>query len=100
MRLEPEEIVAIKAAALRTFGEGVKVYLYGSRVDNAKRGGDIDLLIETPSALQTGFERECEFRRDLEAMIGERRIDILLRSVDEKLSTIQDIAVSTGVRLL
>lgn len=92
--------MAIKAAALRTFGEGVKVYLYGSRVDDSKRGGDIDLLIEAPSALQTGFERECEFRRDLENMIGERRIDILLRSVDEKLSTIQDIAISTGVRLL
>lgn len=92
--------MAIKAAALRAFGDGVKVYLYGSRVDNAKRGGDIDLLIEAPSPYQTGFERECAFRHDLEDMIGERRIDILLRGADEKLSTIQDIAISTGVRLL
>jgi predicted nucleotidyltransferase len=99
MRLEPEEIVAIKAAALRAFGEGVKVYLYGSRVDDSKRGGDIDLLIET-GARQMGFDQENQFRHELEHMIGERRIDILLRSSDMKVSAIEDIAYSTGVRLL
>lgn len=100
MRLEPEEIVAIKAAALRTFAQGVSVYLYGSRVDDAKRGGDIDLLIEVADANQATFERESVFRSDLENMIGERRVDILLHHKDTPLSTIKDIAYSTGIRLL
>jgi predicted nucleotidyltransferase len=100
MRLEPEEIVAIKACAIRAFGEGVKVYLYGSRADDAKRGGDIDLLIETPNPERATFQGEADFRYDLERLIGERKIDILLRSPDKELSTIEDIAYGTGVRLL
>ena len=100
MRLEPEEIVAIKAAALRVFGDGVKVCLYGSRADDSKRGGDIDLLIETPQATDDKYADENKFRQDLEDMIGERRVDVLVRAANDPLTTIQDIALSTGVRIL
>lgn len=100
MRLEHDELVAIKAAALRTFGEEVAVYLYGSRVDDAQRGGDIDLLIEVPQPQQATYEEEFNFRHDLESMLGERRIDILLRCHTDPLTAIQDLAMSTGIRLL
>ena len=29
------------------FGEAASLYLFGSRIDDDKRGGDIDLYIET-----------------------------------------------------
>ena len=47
-RLTPEEIEAIIETAKEVFENDVKVWLFGSRIDLAKRGGDIDLYIETP----------------------------------------------------
>lgn len=44
MRLTNSEIEAIKKAFLKTFEDG-KIYLFGSRADDTKKGGDIDLYI-------------------------------------------------------
>jgi len=43
VRLTEEEIKAIVETAKEVFGEKVKIWLFGSRVDLNKRGGDIDL---------------------------------------------------------
>jgi hypothetical protein len=47
MRLTPQEIQAIKETFLNTFDKG-NIYLFGSRVDDTKRGGDIDLEERLP----------------------------------------------------
>ena len=47
MRLSEFEIDAIKTAVNKYFEQGAKVYLFGSRVDENKHGGDIDLYVET-----------------------------------------------------
>jgi predicted nucleotidyltransferase len=47
MRIKREDIFQIKKIAKEYFGDGVKIYLFGSRTSNDKRGGDIDLYIET-----------------------------------------------------
>ena len=39
MRLTPEQIEAIKQTASAAFGGGTAVWLFGSRVDDAKKGG-------------------------------------------------------------
>jgi predicted nucleotidyltransferase len=44
MRLLEEEKEAIRDAVAR-FDRGADVYLFGSRVDNTKKGGDIDILV-------------------------------------------------------
>ena len=47
MRLTPAQHSAIRTTATEIFGEDAIIWLFGSRVDDDKRGGDIDLLIET-----------------------------------------------------
>jgi len=46
MRLTNKEIDTIKNSVLALDAD-TRVYLFGSRIDDAKRGGDIDLLIES-----------------------------------------------------
>ncbi len=46
MRLTAEESAAIKSAAAQAFGSGAVVRLFGSRVHDHLRGGDIDLRVE------------------------------------------------------
>lgn len=44
MRLSEREKEIIKSIITDVFGEA-KVYLFGSRLDDTKRGGDIDLFV-------------------------------------------------------
>jgi predicted nucleotidyltransferase len=77
MRLSPEEIAGIRAAADEVFGPQAVVRLFGSRVDDSRKGGDIDLLVEVPPGRES-FNDECAFARALEDKIGERRVDVAL----------------------
>jgi len=43
MRLSNDSMLTIKQAVTLIFGKDAKVYLFGSRTDDAKKGGDIDL---------------------------------------------------------
>jgi uncharacterized protein len=80
MRLSQHERSVIAAAANETFVHGTAVFLFGSRVDDAKRGGDIDLLIETPKPLAPAelVERRTRFAARLYRALEEQRIDVLV----------------------
>ena len=84
MRLSPREIAAIEEAARDCFAPGSAVRLFGSRLDDTRRGGDIDLLVETPKALSPRelVERRSRFVARLYRLIGEQRIDALVVAAD------------------
>lgn len=98
MRLAPAEIQAIKAAVFEVFGPEAVVRLFGSRVDDRKRGGDIDLLVETPLGRDT-LADEIQCKLALEDRLGERKIDLLLVAPNRPLSGIERIALRDGVLL-
>lgn len=84
MRLSPEERRGIARAASTVLPPGARVSLFGSRVDDAKRGGDVDLLVEVPDG-QTPEELvrlQNRFAAHLYHQIGERRIDLLICTRD------------------
>ena len=58
MRLNKKDIQSIVRVAKEVYGEGVEVYLFGSRTDNEKRGGDIDLLVRTTSEKKGDYARK------------------------------------------
>ncbi len=74
MRLTQKEQIAIRDT-VRAYLPNAKVYLYGSRVDDAKRGGDIDLLIVDPEPVSRNAVHSIRWR--LWELIGEQKIDIL-----------------------
>ena len=51
MRLDDKTREIIKSEVATQFGADTTVPLFGSRVDDTQRGGDIELLIETDRPL-------------------------------------------------
>jgi predicted nucleotidyltransferase len=77
MRLKPEEVAAIKDAAAESFGETAVVRLFGSRVDDSERGGDIDLHVEV-EPLADEWEARETFEELLFARIDPQKVDLII----------------------
>jgi predicted nucleotidyltransferase len=83
MRLTPFEISSIKQAFTEVFGEG-EIYLFGSRVDDTKRGGDIDLYIDSASTQELS-RKKIDFLVQLKNAIGEQKIDVVINRNEKRL---------------
>ena len=94
MRLEEWEVIEIKKAAKLVFGENVKVILFGSRVDDSKKGGDIDLYVITDTPT---YEKKTKFWIELQERLGEQKIDIILSENPNRV--IEKVALKEGVEL-
>lgn len=80
MRLQAKEVDAIAQAARNTFAPGTEVFLFGSRLLDAVRGGDIDLLVETPETMSPTelVHRRTRFVADIYRLLDEQRIDVII----------------------
>jgi len=96
MRLEQYEIDGIKKAFKESFGDG-KIYLFGSRVDDSKRGGDIDLYLVPSCKYENERERRRDFLIKLDEYIGEQKIDAVLAKDKNRL--IEQEALKYGIAL-
>lgn len=95
VRLTEYEINAIKQSAYEVFGAGVQVFLFGSRVDDLKRGGDIDLYIDADA--NKDFQHKVKFLLALEQKIGEQKIDVVF--AEDQARAVEQQAINTGVLL-
>lgn len=77
MRLQVREIQTILRVAKEIYGNDVEVYLFGSRVDDAKRGGDIDLLVRTALPQKKGILARIRMMARLKYLLGDQKIDII-----------------------
>jgi predicted nucleotidyltransferase len=74
--------------------EAAEVWLFGSRVDDTKRGGDIDIAIRSESIDRV---QKMRIRRAICDVIGEQKIDIVVS--ENGVDPFFRLAIETGVRL-
>jgi uncharacterized protein len=98
VRLQEQEISAIKTAAVEAFGAGAVVRLFGSRVDDAKRGGDIDLHIEV-DAIDNERQQRGRFEDKLFEMIEPQKVDVVLTTRGIAPRAFERIAYRDGIVL-
>ncbi|MHB1662084.1 MAG: nucleotidyltransferase domain-containing protein [bacterium] len=98
MRLKKEEINAVKQAALNYFGNDAKVYIFGSRVSDAKKGGDIDIYIETGLSTDEYAKKKIPFKLELYKKIGEQKIDVVINNFTDR-QYIYEVAKKEGVMI-
>lgn len=99
MRLSEFEKQQILHTAREYFGDSARVSLFGSRVDNEARGGDIDLLICTDQSSAAARTQRVPFLVQLKRRIGDRRIDVVIQAPDSRRSSIHQAAASQGVEI-
>jgi predicted nucleotidyltransferase len=98
MRLSSTQQHHMQAVFQTHLPAGARVWLFGSRANNAARGGDIDLLVQLPVHETKPLAFVRRLRIALQRYLGERKIDILLQTPDND-SAMQQIAQAEGVLL-
>jgi predicted nucleotidyltransferase len=96
VRLTDLEISTIKNLA-KTHLDSEDVYIFGSRADLNKRGGDIDIYIETKQ--KDGiFQKKIKFLTEFELTLGMQKVDLIINNFTKD-KDIFKIAKSTGVKI-
>ncbi len=93
MRLKDFEHNAI-VSTVKHLDNDATVYLFGSRVDDSKKGGDIDLLVLS-NRLNSNDKRTIKMR--LYELLEEQKIDLLIAADDS--NAFVKLALGTGVKL-
>lgn len=103
MRLSPAQITLLRSAAAQRFGSGAALWLFGSRVDDQLRGGDVDLYIETPECDPDRLiASRLHFLADLHdtAEFEGERIDLVINSpLHRDVLPVHQVARAEGIRL-
>jgi predicted nucleotidyltransferase len=99
MRLTPAQIDAIKSTATAVLGEGAQVTLFGSRVNDTAKGGDVDLMIEVLQDLADPAVMSARIASKVSRAMHGRRVDVLLKAPNLLEQPIHRIAAHQGVAL-
>ena len=94
MRLTAAQIHTIKSTAQAVLGEGVQVTLFGSRVHDAQKGGDVDLYVE---ATQPDLMNKIRCKVSLQDQL-DMPVDLIVKPYGDH-SPIALIAKHEGIRL-
>ena len=79
MRLTPLQRQVFIQTARECFEPLAQVHLFGSRAVNSRKGGDIDLLIETQLQDPARIARaHTQFLSRVYLALGEQKIDVLI----------------------
>lgn len=100
MRLTDTQVTTIKSTITEIFGTDSSVYLFGSRIDDNARGGDIDLLVESPLDAPQALEKKIKTLARLCMRLGDQKIDLIttLSHFSDSRSVVRN-AVYRGVKL-
>jgi uncharacterized protein len=99
MRLSEFEIACITNLAISHFGKDVQVFLFGSRTEDQKRGGDIDLFIRNINNEKLEIRTKINFLTDLMLKLGEQKIDVVLDNPAAKNSAFFKTIYQTAIQL-
>ncbi|NBS53042.1 MAG: nucleotidyltransferase domain-containing protein [Spartobacteria bacterium] len=91
MRLDSKEIEAVRTMVETIVGKGSKVRVFGSRLNDSKRGGDLDLLVESDAPVDA--LRRADLKLDLEEKLA-LPVDIIFLEKGKKRSAFQELAYS------
>lgn len=95
MRISDEQKKLLKKNILTVLPNAV-IYLFGSRVDNNKKGGDVDIMVLADREL--GWKEKSLIKYGYFEKFGEQKIDIVSFLFNEN-DPFKQITMKEGIRL-
>lgn len=89
IRLTPDQVQTVLRIVAKHAGDSAATYLFGSRLDDQARGGDLDLIVETAAPMPL-LER-ARLQLDLEDQLG-LPVDLIVQGPDAPVSSFQQLA--------
>jgi len=99
MRLAHNQIQAIRQIASEVAGSQSRVRVFGSRLDDAARGGDLDLMLELTEPVDNPALIAAQLAGRVSRIMNGRKVDVLLSAPNLMRLPIHDIAFQEGVLL-
>ena len=96
MRLTESQIEAIRQLARQVVGSSVRVRVFGSRLDDAARGGDLDLMLELTESVDNPALIAARMSALVSRVMHGRKVDVLLSAPNLMRLPIHDIAYTEG----
>lgn len=99
MRVTPEQIAAIRHNVALLAGVDARVWLFGSRVHDDARGGDVDLLLELDAPVDEPALLAARLAAKVSRAMYGRKVDVLIKAPNLLLQPIHSVAITEGIRL-
>ena len=96
MRLTDHQIAAIRILAYQLAGTQSRVRVFGSRIDDTKQGGDLDLMLELPEPVDNPALMAAQMSAQVSRAMHGRKVDVLLSAPNLMRLPIHDIAFKEG----
>lgn len=99
MRLNQYQREEIRRAVRELAGTQARARLFGSRLNDQARGGDIDLLVEVPGEVGNEVELACRLAARISHRLGGQKVDVLIAAANSHLAPVHQAARRDGVIL-
>jgi predicted nucleotidyltransferase len=96
MRLTEVQVQIIRQLACQLAGEQCSVRVFGSRLDDAAHGGDVDLLLEVPEPILNPALLAAKMSAQVSRAMQGRRVDVVLSAPNLMHLPIHDVAFKEG----
>ncbi len=99
MRLSLNHIATIRSLVAQLAGDSARVWLFGSRLNDTARGGDVDLLLDLPEPVAQPALLSAQLGARVSRAMQGRKVDVLIKAPNLQLLPIHRVALGQGVLL-
>ena len=99
MRVTKSQIDAIRDIVAALAGDDATVRLFGSRLDDHVKGGDVDLLVEIPRPVEDPAPLAAGIAGRVSRAMDGRKVDVVIAAPNLLELPIHKVAREQGVRL-
>ena len=96
MRLTDDQTQAIRQVVRQVAGSQSCVRVFGSRLDDAAQGGDLDLMLELAEPVDNPALMAAQMSAQVSRIMHGRKVDVLLSAPNLMRLPIHDVAYKEG----
>jgi predicted nucleotidyltransferase len=100
MRLSPQSQAIIHQAVVQRFGDQAQVRLFGSRLDDTAKGGDIDLHVRVLGEVSNPIWEASLLAAQLQRQLDGRKVDVRLLAATQTALPVDTVALAEGILLI